>query len=53
MPYIYSLMTLVVELQHLSCSRFVNAILDFENLGPLGEILEDQCLDWWLGREAK
>ena len=53
MPYIYSLTTVVVELQHLSYSRFMNAVLDFEKLGPFGEILESQCLDWWLGREAK
>ena len=53
MPYIYGLMTVVVELQHLSYSRFVNVILGFEKLGPFGEISEDQCLDWWLGREAK
>ena len=52
MPYIYRLMTVVVELQHLSYSRFLNAILDREELGPF-EILEDLCLDWWLGREAK
>lgn len=52
MPYIYSLTTVVAELQHLSYSRFMDAILDFEKLGPFGEILENQCLDWWLGREA-
>lgn len=51
--HIYSLTTVVVELQYLSYSRFMNAILDFEKLGRLGEILENQCLDWWLGREAK
>ena len=36
-----SLMTVGVELQHLSYSGFVNAILDFEKLGQFGEILED------------
>ena len=41
MPYIYSLTTVVVELQHLSYSRFVNAIPDFEKLRPFGETLEN------------